>query len=174
MNTLIPLALAALLAPGGERPALAVAPVVPGLFRGPAPKTAADFDQLQSLGVRTVIDLRKFNRAGIARERRELQARGIAHRNLPLSYHPGHDGSAERAYQALTNTADYPINVHCEQGRDRNSLAVALYRVRAQGWAPEAAYAEMRDFGLRAWLHALSRYFWERALEAPSEGPCCR
>jgi protein tyrosine/serine phosphatase len=174
MNTLIPLALAALLAPGGERQVLAIAPVAPGLFRGPAPRTAADFDQLQALGVRTVIDLRKFNRHGIAREQEELLARGIAHKNCPLGYHPECDGSAERAYRALLDAAGSPIYVHCAQGRDRNSLVVGLYRVRAQGWAPEAAYAEMRDFGLRPWLRALSRYFWRHALEAPSEGPCSR
>jgi protein tyrosine/serine phosphatase len=40
--------------------------------------------------------------------------------------------------------------VHCDNGSDRTSLAVALYRVEVEGWDPQRAWqAEALDYGHR-------------------------
>ncbi len=49
----------------------------------------------------------------------------------------------------LLDAADeaHPIYVHCEHGKDRTGLVLALYRVRHDGWSPARAAAEMADLG---------------------------
>ena len=52
----------------------------------------------------------------------------------------------DRVLRAL-KAADRPIYVHCEHGKDRTGLVIALYRVRYDGWTPERAAAEMAAMG---------------------------
>ncbi len=47
---------------------------------------------------------------------------------------------------AAATPAD-PIYVHCEHGKDRTGLVIALYRMRADGWSQEQAAAEMKEMG---------------------------
>jgi protein tyrosine/serine phosphatase len=77
-----------------------------------------------------------------------------------VTFRPHRDGSAERALGTLADVSLHPIYIHCELGRDRVGLIAALYRVRFQGWRPQAAYAEMKCFGFRSYLRGLERYFW--------------
>lgn len=138
--------------------------VVPGqLYRSHPPKTPEDYAKLQALGIRTVLDIRKFKHRAIEKEAQELAARGIQGKNVPFSFHPEKDGSAEQVFQALINQADYPLCIHCNLDRDRSSLAIGLFRIRCQGWSQERAFKEMREFGFKRHLLALNRYFWEYA-----------
>jgi protein tyrosine/serine phosphatase len=143
--------------------ALEVIEVAPGIYRGPAPATVDDFCQLRDLGIRTVLDLRKFRQRRMDETCRCVRAHGMDYRRVSLAFRPQRDGSAERAFRALTNERLYPIYVHCELGRDRSGLIVALYRVRCQGWSLCSAYAEMQRFGFNERLRGLERYFWENA-----------
>jgi hypothetical protein len=45
--------------------------------------------------------------------------------------------------------ANKPTYIHCVHGRDRTGLAVALYRIKGQGWSEDQALSEARklDFG---------------------------
>ena len=38
------------------------------------------------------------------------------------------------------------VYVHCQHGMDRTGLAVAAYRITAQGWDCERALEELRDY----------------------------
>jgi protein tyrosine/serine phosphatase len=142
---------------------LEIGEVAPGIYRGPAPQCAADYSQLRALGVKTILDVRKFRRRAFDQERRDAAAHGMHYLLLPIAFRPERDGSAERAFKALTNARLYPIYVHCQLGRDRSSLLIGLYRVRCQGWTPGAAYAEMKRHGFKSFLRGLERYFWNRA-----------
>jgi protein-tyrosine phosphatase len=143
--------------------ALPIVEVASGIYRGPAPETAADFRQLRNLGVRTVIDLRKFRRRKMDRTCRCVQAHGMNYIAAPIGFYPERDRSPDRAVRLLANAQRYPIYIHCELGRDRSGLVIGLFRVRCQGWSVCAAYAEMQRFGFNERLRGLDRYFWNHA-----------
>lgn len=50
---------------------------------------------------------------------------------------------------SVCNKACQPVYVHCEAGIGRTSVAVACYRIAAQGWTPEDAIKEAKQYGLR-------------------------
>ena len=110
------------------------------------------------MGVKTVLDIRGNQPFASAQERRRAAAHGLEYRKVPISFRPLRDGSAERVVAAMQNEADYPMYVHCNIDRDRTSVAVAAFRVRAQGWDGAAAAAEARQFGLRRYFLGLNRY----------------
>jgi protein tyrosine/serine phosphatase len=41
-----------------------------------------------------------------------------------------------------------PIYVHCQAGKGRTGCAVACYRMAVQGWTPEDAIKEAKEFGM--------------------------
>jgi protein tyrosine phosphatase (PTP) superfamily phosphohydrolase (DUF442 family) len=143
--------------------AMPIVEVSPGIYRGPAPETAADFRQIRDLGVRTVIDLRKFRRRKRDQTCRWARAHGMKYIAAPIGFYPERDGSPERAVRLLANARLHPIYLHCELGRDRSGLVIGLFRVRCQGWSVCAAYAEMQRFGFNERLRGLDRYFWNHA-----------
>jgi hypothetical protein len=97
------------------------------------------------------------------KECRCVKAQGITYVRSGVSFWPEQDGSAERAFCKLADAHLHPIYIHCELGRDRSGLIVALYRVRCQHWSLQAAYCEMERFGFHHYLRALERYFWDHA-----------
>jgi len=48
----------------------------------------------------------------------------------------------------VTNPKNSPAYVHCEAGKGRTGVAVAVYRMAVDGWPPEKAIAEAKHFGL--------------------------
>jgi hypothetical protein len=168
MSKLRPLLLAAacigmLATSAGLCAALPIVEVAPGIYRGPAPETAADFRQLADLGVRTVVDVRKFRRRLMRQTCQGVRANGMNYVAAPISFYPERDCSPDRAVRLLANARLHPIYIHCELGRDRSGLAIGLFRVRCHGWSPCAAYAEMQRFGFNERLRGLDRYFWNHA-----------
>jgi hypothetical protein len=149
--------------PTQGRGALDMSEVAPGIYRGKAPRSSEDFDQLQNMGIRTVLDLRLVLKGQMAEESQELWSRGIRYLQVSIGYRPGKDDCAERAYESLLDENNRPIFVHCFLDADRTSLVIALYRVRQQGWSLDSAYAEMLEFGLKKRLILLHRYFWQYA-----------
>jgi hypothetical protein len=134
-------------------------PLVPGLlWRGRAPYGHQHYEVLRQMGVRTVLDIRGNQPFASAQERRRAEAHGLVYRKVRISFRPLRGGSAERVLAAMQNDADYPMYVHCNVDRDRTSVAVAAFRVRAQGWDGSAAAAEARQFGLRRYFVGLNRY----------------
>lgn len=138
---------------------LPIVEVSPGIYRGPAPESAADYRQLDALGIKTVLDLRKFRKKKTDATCRCVEALGMDYKRIPVGFYPKRDGSPERAFRALTNSAYYPIYIHCELGRDRVGLVIGLYRVRCEGWSLRSAYAEMQRYCFNERLRGLERYF---------------
>ena len=145
-------------APAAHAQRLKPSEIEPGLWRGQAPYFRVDYDELRQLGVRTVLDLRGNQPLASFLERRRVEAMGLTYRKVPFGFQPLRDGSDARVLAALQNAADYPMYVHCNIDRDRSSVAVAAYRVRVQGWSPEAAQAEAHSFGLKRYFLGLNRY----------------
>ena len=49
----------------------------------------------------------------------------------------------------VTNPANQPVYVHCEQGIGRTGIAVAVYRMAVEGWKPQRALDEANAHGLQ-------------------------
>jgi protein tyrosine phosphatase (PTP) superfamily phosphohydrolase (DUF442 family) len=54
-----------------------------------------------------------------------------------------------RMLDFLSELGDERVYVHCEAGKGRTGVAVAVYRMAVQGWTAEQAIAEGKGFGLR-------------------------
>jgi hypothetical protein len=145
------------------RGALPIVEVAPGIYRGPAPESPADYRQLRDLGVRTVLDIRKFRRRKLDEHGRCVRAHGMSYLRVPIGFYPNRDCSPDRAVRVLASAERYPIYIHCELGRDRSGLVIGLFRIRYQGWSVSGAYAEMQQFGFNERLRGLDRYFWQHA-----------
>lgn len=158
LTAVVTLTAALAFAPTAHAQRLKPSEIEPGLWRGHAPYFRKDYDELRQLGVRTVLDLRGNQPLASFLERRRVEAMGLTYRKVPFGFQPLRDGSDARVLAALQNAADYPMYVHCNIDRDRSSVAVAAYRVRVQGWSPEAAQAEAHSFGLKRYFLGLNRY----------------
>jgi protein tyrosine phosphatase (PTP) superfamily phosphohydrolase (DUF442 family) len=118
------------------------------LFRSAQPR-ARDLPALEALGIRAVLDLRRyhadsdeFRRAGFA-----LAAEGMGAGSVTVAQLV----AALRKFRA----APKPVLVHCWHGSDRTGFFVAGYRIIIQEWAPEAAIAELEQggFGFSPWRY---------------------
>ena len=139
-----------------------------GLFRGGRP-TAAAFQELKNLGIKTVVDLQggdignstfgwiaDFMEPGeapswIAFEKNKVESMGMTFLNLPINSLD--DVNAKTGYGIgqmlafMNDPKNQPVFIHCEHGIDRTGLLVALYRVLYQGWTRADAHDEMVEMG---------------------------
>lgn len=148
-------AFAALRSPDGPT---RFAQVTPALYRGGQP-TAAQLGLLHALGVRTVINLRDTPDA-VAAERAQAESLGMTFLNFPFSGLSRPDPTQLKAIVAAMQAPGNggAIYVHCQQGRDRTSLVVALYRVWVDGWDATTAWQrEATDYGHGGWRHVFFR-----------------
>src|SRR5437868_12266276 len=122
-----------------DRDWLQASMIVPGLWRGRCPLTQKHYEQLKAMGFRTILDMRGVQPVQSWFERRQAPRYGLEYRQVPLSFHPLKDGSGEVVLAAMQDESAYPMYVHCELDRDRTSAIVGVYRIRVQGWSPEAA-----------------------------------
>lgn len=108
------------------------------LYRSGQP-TAQGFSNLQSRGVRSVLNLREYH----------SDTKRAAHTNLQLMAHPMAAGEVtEQDVEAclrLLAGAPKPVLVHCWHGSDRTGIIVAAWRIVFEGYSVQAAEAEFRD-----------------------------
>ncbi|CAK0886029.1 unnamed protein product, partial [Prorocentrum cordatum] len=106
-----------------------VAKVRPGIYRGSNPNEEG-IDALRSLGIRTVINLRKHEHG----EGQLVQNAGMRYEWIPLrKTHAPDADQVERFFDVIRDRTAYPIYVHCLYGVDRTGTMMALYRIREQG-----------------------------------------
>jgi protein tyrosine/serine phosphatase len=124
--------------------------VGPELYRGGEPSTR-DLEMLHALGVTKIVDLRRESLGDRRAERAEARRLGIEYVEYPLYGVFGVDLSfIHRILGELSSAGEGAVYVHCDDGRDRTSLVIALHRVAAEGWDPEEAWErEALDFGHR-------------------------
>jgi tyrosine-protein phosphatase SIW14 len=113
-------------------------------YRGAEPKRE-DYERLASLGIRTVIDLK---RDGIATESAIVRRLGMRFHSIPMSPSSApSDDAVAQFLKIVTDPADEPVFVHCEGGHDRTGAMTAIYRMTHDGWTADRAFGEMKRYG---------------------------
>ena len=157
------------------------------LYRGGRPKPA-DLSYLQSLNVRTVINLqggdlnnpryREFMKwwepgelaDAIAAEMNLSESLGLLFFSKPLDaidpVSDEDDGRIDEILAIMSNPAAQPVYVHCEHGVDRTGLIIALYKVKYMGMSPDNAYNDWRASGHKGvgtlFTGHLDEYYWRK------------
>ena len=120
---------------------------------------AADVAVLQRLGVRTVVNLRYFDRDDDAQV---LGQSGVKLVSVPIVTWRIRPGDVAAALWAIEqHQAEGPVLVHCYHGADRTGLVVGMYRIIYQGWSIEAAKQEMEQgpYGFHRMWRNVSGYY---------------
>jgi protein tyrosine phosphatase (PTP) superfamily phosphohydrolase (DUF442 family) len=105
---------------------------------------AAGIQDLQSKGFKGIVNLcaENNNDAGPA------QSVGMHSLHLPIIDNTvPSEANVKSFLDFATNPANEPCYVHCEAGQGRTGVMSAAYRMAVQGWSPEAALAEAKQFG---------------------------
>jgi tyrosine-protein phosphatase SIW14 len=129
------------------------------VYRGGQPSQTG-LEALAQMKIKTVLDLRDEDENQIRREGESVRQLGMGFISVPLSgiLQPS-EKDIDQIEKTLADPDLQPVFVHCHYGEDRTGLAVGLYRVLNQNFAPKDAYQEMLDHGFHSWLFGLKEYF---------------
>jgi protein tyrosine/serine phosphatase len=123
-----------------------------GLYRGGQPN-ADGFQFLKDKGIKTIINLRSEN----VGEADLVNALGMKYIPIPITevwpWSQVPETAIAEFFELVNNRANYPVFFHCRRGAERTGTLAAMYRIAAQGWNPQTAYAEARKIGMR-WFYA--------------------
>jgi protein tyrosine/serine phosphatase len=112
-------------------------------YRGAQPGTR-DYSDLAAIGVKTVIDL---TRDGRSDEQGLVEHAGMKFYRIPLTTsEPPSDSAVAQFLKLVNDPANFPVFVHCQGGRHRTGIMTAVYRMTQDGWTPNRAYQEMKDY----------------------------
>ncbi|MEA2204162.1 MAG: tyrosine-protein phosphatase [Blastocatellia bacterium] len=118
-------------------------------YRGSQPRIS-EYAQLKSLGIKTVIDLRKDSEPEEPARVREL---GMQYFNIPLKASVAANEEQTAYFLKLANDpANWPVYVHCKGGRHRTGALTAIYRITHDGWTAAQAYEEMKQYDFNSGL----------------------
>ena len=112
---------------------------------------------LASLGIRTLIDLRRESSL-TAIERERALAAGLQYIHSPMSpfARPSRD-QVDMVLGIIRDPRNQPVLIHCKRGSDRTGV-VAAYRITDEQWSSESAIEEARRFGLGWWQVHMKRF----------------
>jgi protein tyrosine/serine phosphatase len=105
------------------------------------------------LGLRTVIDLRTFQRGQDSTNTTDLQviqaegaalgSVGVRHIHLPTPQVPTEE-TVDQFLKVMNDPANLPTLIHCYHGIGRTELFVAVYRMEFEHWSNEKARSATR------------------------------
>jgi hypothetical protein len=146
------------------------AQVKDGLYRGGHPDRAA-LEYLKGIGVTSILSLQEPEGSviegdkadEIAEERADAADLGLSYASVPMSSWSRSE-TYDQNWDDVRPMLDKPsgLFVHCEHGKDRTGLVIALERVAVEGWTPDAAHHEMVELGHSSLLVMIDRYFWSK------------
>lgn len=120
------------------------AKVSEALWRGAQP-TAQGFRNLETAGAKTVVNLRSDHDDSDL-----LVGTGLNYVWIKTKAWDPDEEEVVSFLKLLQDREKWPIFVHCAEGKDRTGYCVASYRIVEQGWKPDDAIREMRDFGFNS------------------------
>lgn len=113
--------------------------IAPDVWRSNHP-TAARFDRLAQMGVRTIISLRGSPSAPWALlEQEACDRHGIALKTVALQSRKPPSREALQTLIALFRSKEGPLLFHCKSGADRAGLASAIYLITMMGEPVDSA-----------------------------------
>jgi protein tyrosine/serine phosphatase len=121
------------------------------LYRGGQPD-AGGLEYIASrYGIRTVVNLRGPAEAGDwwKVEQDVCRKLGLHLVNVSISSDDTVVSGIKHFLTVATDSANYPIFVHCQHGSARTGYVVVAYRIVVQGWRYEDAFKEARKFRFR-------------------------
>ena len=130
------------------------------LYRSEQP-VADDVAALEALGIKSVVNLRFFDRDD---NEAILAGRQIALINRPLlTWRIRLQEIAETLWLIERQQQNGAVLVHCYHGADRTGLISGMYRIVHQGWTIEQAKAEMRQvpYGFHSIWRNIEKLFTE-------------
>jgi protein tyrosine/serine phosphatase len=136
--------------------------VTPDLYRSGQP-TLGGFENLKTLGIRTVVNLR----GGDDDLRASIEV-GFRPEHIALSALRIRPSSNVRILRVLGAPGRGPTLFHCRRGAERAGMICALYRMVFQGWDREQAIEEMQKggYGFRWYYRGLINYLRDVDVEA--------
>ncbi len=115
--------------------------ITPTLYRSEQP-TAVGMQNLEKLGIRTVINLRWFNN-----DRKEAHGTSLRTERVKILTWNVDDKHVIEVMRMLKQSENGPFLIHCQHGADRTGLMSAMYRILEQGWTVDDALVELTDGG---------------------------
>jgi len=112
-------------------------------YRGAQPE-GQDYNDLASLGVKTVINLINDEKS---EEAATVQRMGMKYVHIPMT--TGTPPTPEQIKQFLSlveDPASQPVFVHCVGGKHRTGVMTAIYRMTEDGWNSDQAFKEMKQY----------------------------
>ncbi len=134
-----------------------------GVYKGSRPKSDADYQFLQSLHVKYIVDL-QFLPFLTRSEQRKAKKYGITvlPGTMNASPFPPSEKHVDKILAILHDARNHPVYFHCKLGRDRTAVIAALYKMYFLGMSePEAMqYLHEIGYGFKfGWLRSgLTRY----------------
>jgi hypothetical protein len=138
-----------------------VFPVTQKLWSGGLPEGDAGFDELESLGIKTIISV-----DGAAPDVARARARGMRYVHLPVAYH-GIGRVEQLALARAVQDLDGPIYLHCHHGMHRGPAAAASAAVVLGSLTPAEGELFLRTAGTAPSYAGLYRCVREAAPADP-------
>ncbi len=110
------------------------------LWRGAQP-TAEGFRNLEKMGAKTVVSFRHDHD-----DLELLRGTGLKYLRIPSFAFSPTEAHVAAFLKIMNDPANWPVFIHCAQGRDRTGYNAAVYRMVVQGWDAEEALDEMHTF----------------------------
>ena len=107
------------------------------LYRGAQP-SAEGMRQLETLGIKTVVNLRF-----ILSDRGKLKGTGLDYEHINMTTLHVRTKDVVRFLKIVTDRDRAPVFVHCRHGIDRTGTLCAVYRIIVQKWSKDEAIEEM-------------------------------
>lgn len=107
------------------------------LYRGAQPRPAG-IGELKKLGIKTIVDLTRESK-----DKKLIKGYDFVYHSIPMTATTPREDLFLKFLEITANPDNHPVFVHCVHGADRTGAAVALYRIKLEGWGVEDAIAEM-------------------------------
>ena len=134
------------------------------LYRSEQP-VADDGDTIKKLGIKSVINLRYFDRND---NDTHLKNRGLTLLNRPLrSWRIKPEDIAQTLYLIEKQQQQGAVLIHCYHGADRTGLISGMYRIIYQGWTVADAKEEMLHgpYGYHSIWKNIANLFTEKTVK---------
>ena len=134
------------------------------LYRSEQP-VADDGDAIEKLGIKSVINLRYFDRND---NDTHLKNRGLTLLNRPLrSWRIKPEDIAQTLYLIEKQQQQGAVLIHCYHGADRTGLISGMYRIIYQGWTVADAKEEMLHgpYGYHSIWKNIANLFTEKTVK---------